>query len=152
LHNGNLTNPSLSSRQIYLWDAVNGVRRIAALVDSAGLPLEMMPYSFAINNNGTRITFTASNDFVGQNPDWTSELYLWDSVTGLTQITNDAGNGICGTGGRILFFSADNYTNQNPDRHIEIFLYEVNGGYYQLTQTTYLDWVSLGTLLSVNGV
>jgi hypothetical protein len=157
-HDGDLTNPVLSETQIYLWDAVNGVQRMISLVDAAAQPLDIMPYSFAINGDGTRITFTASNNFVGQNADGYTELYVWDAATGLSQRTYDTlgssgtwGTSIDGTGNRILFFSGANLTGQNADGNGDGFVYDMGDGYYQVTQTAYLGWPTFGTALSSDG-
>ena len=96
-----------------------------------------------INVNGDRITWTHNGDLTGDNPSNLWGVFLWDSVTGINQITHATStiggvqSYIDGSGSRIFFEGAqDLVAGSNPDGNVEEFLWDEALGFLQVTDTT----------------
>jgi Tol biopolymer transport system component len=108
--------------EIYLFDTTTGI--ITQITD------ETAGNSFAssINADGMRITFTSTANINGGNPEGNSEIYLFDTTTGIfTQITDETAanstvSSINTDGTRIAFQSRANINGGNPDGNDEIYL------------------------------
>src|SRR5216683_468232 len=100
----------------------------------------------ALSSDGSKLAFASSEDFVGQNSDRNSEIYLFDGKT-LRQVTHTSpesearrlsdGNfqpSISGDGQFIAFASNRNLVGLNADFNLEIFLFETVGE--NITQLT----------------
>jgi len=104
----------------------------------------------SINAAGTRIAFVSSEDLTPGspgNPDGNTEIFLFDTTTGLfTQITATTGGGgngapsINAAGTRIAFLSNRDLTPGSPgnaDGNNEVFLFDTATGLFtQITATT----------------
>src|SRR5262245_16375395 len=93
----------------------------------------------SLNANGTRIAFESTADLTGNNPDRSSEIFLFDSPTGtLTQLT--ASNeysfypSINAEGTRFACAAPADLPGGNPDGNAEIFLVDTTTA--TLTQLT----------------
>ena len=122
--------------EIFLWDASAGLSQITNTTSGTS-------FYPAINAVGNRISFVSRSNLVGSNGDGNSEIFLWDSSTGFTQITNTsvlAGNSgisaINAAGNRIAFESNTNLVGSNGDANSEIFLWDASTGLTQITNTT----------------
>ena len=88
----------------------------------------------SINADGTRIAFDSDADINGGNPDGNSEIYLFDTTTGIiTQITDETAGGsfnpsINADGTRIAFSSNADITGGNPEGNFELFLFDTTTG------------------------
>jgi Tol biopolymer transport system component len=97
----------------------------------------------AMNDDGTRVAFRSTADLTGENPDGSTENFLFDTATAaFTQITrtmpvsNVSQPAISGGGARIVFDSRENLTGMNGDGNDEIFLFDVTAGaLVQITRT-----------------
>ena len=124
------------NREIFLWDSVGGFTQITS---TTGANLHADP---DINAAGDRLVFSSLADLVpGSNADGNSEIFLWDSMGGFTQITSTtapAGSGvpgISGDGSVIVFASnADLLPGGNADGNTELFRWQ-GGTFTQLTLT-----------------
>lgn len=117
--------------EIVLWDRVSGFIQITNTAGGQNL-------APSINAAGTRIAFESTADPLGSNADGNSEIFLWDSITGLTQITNTiAGSNLTpsinAAGNRIAFASNSNPLGSNADGSFEIFLWDSSTGLTQIT-------------------
>jgi Tol biopolymer transport system component len=84
----------------------------------------------AVNAAGNRIAFDSNADLLGSNGDGGFEIFLWDTSTGFTQITNFNGAfssnpAINAAGTRVAFHSSG----------AEIFLWDTSTGLTQITNT-----------------
>lgn len=101
-----------------------------------------------ISDDGKLIVFSGPGDLVGQNPDHSFEVYLYNSDTGLTtQVTNEVGINsylpfVSGDGTKIAFVSNRNVQNGNPDGSAEIFLYDL-----QTAAVTQLTFGTIGSTI-----
>ncbi len=93
----------------------------------------------AISGSGTRIAFLAWDDLTGENPDGNSELFLFDTTSGLlTQITHSGTGGfpvsdrpsLSFDGTRIAFQSTADFTGENAGRNAEMFLFDTTTGIF----------------------
>jgi uncharacterized repeat protein (TIGR01451 family) len=101
----------------------------------------------AINAVGTVVAFFSDRDLVaGQNTDANFEILLYDSASGLVQVTHTRGgvnvspsiqaDAKSAADSRVAFASdRDLVAGQNPDGNLEIFLYQ-SGGFTQITKTS----------------
>jgi len=124
--------------QVYLFDTTTGV--ITQITDEPGFLDSVSP---SINADGTRIAFASEADINGGNPGGNSQIYLFDTTTGvITQITDEmAGNSffpsINADGTRIAFFSSSNISGGNPDGIFQVFLFNTTTGIFtQVTDET----------------
>jgi MYXO-CTERM domain-containing protein len=123
------------SFEVFLWDASTGLTQITNTTNG----ISPTP---KINAAGTRIAFQSNADFVGSNADGNVEIFLWDSSTGFTQITNTTGGksslapAINAGGDRIAFESEADPLGTNGDGNFEIFLWDASTGLTQITNTT----------------
>ena len=97
----------------------------------------------SINALGTRVAFDSFSNITGVNPDFSFELFLYDSVSALlSQLTINATGGILepsisSDGRYIAFSSASDITGNNADDNREIFLFDTNTTLFsQITNTT----------------
>jgi len=126
-------NPEGNS-EIYLFDTATGI--ITQITDETSGD----SFSPSINADGTRIAFSSRANINGGNPDGNSEIYLFDTTTGIiTQITDEtSGNSsspsINADGTRIAFSSRANINGGNPDGNSEIYLFDTATGI--ITQIT----------------
>jgi Tol biopolymer transport system component len=111
------------SFDIFLWDAATGFQPITEVFARTS-------YFPAINGVGNRIAFESQADLVGGNGDGSQEIFLWESSTGFTQITNSPNipgahtsrPSINPIGDQIAFVSSGNLVGTNGDGSIEVFL------------------------------
>ncbi len=94
----------------------------------------------SINSDGSIIAFESTSDLTGDNADGNNEIFLWDSTSGLKQITDtfihhNSRASIDGDGRRIAFMSNSNITGDNPDSNTEIFIWDRPTGITQVTDT-----------------
>ena len=110
-----------------------------------------------ISGNGHYVAFTASINVTGENPDFSSELFLLTlSDNSIEQITNTLGQhvshpSIDDTGNRIAFFSQGDLTGENPDGSSEAFLFEDGKGIIQITNYPSVETFVLDTSITSNG-
>jgi Tol biopolymer transport system component len=130
------TNPDRSI-EIVLFDTATGMStKIATVVRAALWP--------AISGDGSRIAFLALDDLTGENPNGNSELFLFDTGSGLlTQITRSGSGGfpvsdkpsLSFDGTRIAFQSTADLTGENAERDAEMFLFDTTtGAFTQITK------------------
>ncbi len=130
------------NREMFLWDSVTGFAQLTtSAAGAASGP--------SINAAGTRVAFSSTADLTGGNADGNSEVFLWDSGGGLTQITSTLsppagplfspfGSGrasLSDDGSRMVFSSAGDLAGNNADGSVELFLWQEGGGFTQLTDT-----------------
>jgi uncharacterized repeat protein (TIGR01451 family) len=95
----------------------------------------------SISGDGTRIAFDSTADLTGGNPDGSREIFVYDTATGFTQVTNSTGflslsvnASISGNGTCVAFVSFADLTGGNADHGEEIFLF--NAVTSNITQIT----------------
>jgi len=118
--------------EIFLWDASNGLTQITNTTSGGS-------FFPAINAAGNRIAFQSIADLVGTNSEGNNEVFLWDSATGFTQITNTVSANsstvsIDAAGNRITFQSNGDLLG-NGSNGVEIFLWDASGGLTQVTNS-----------------
>ncbi len=90
--------------------------------------------TLATNYDGTRTAFFSSEDLIGENPDESVEVFLYDSAADqLIQVTDTDFNSsfkldINGPGNVLVFLSNADLVGQNPDRSTELFAAECHLG------------------------
>ena len=96
-------------------------------------PAQNTPSGPAISGDGSRVAFMTNLDLTGFNPDENYELFLYDAVDGVTQITRTTGSPgvytfdppiLDGTGTRVAFKSDRDYAGNNPDGDQQLFVYD----------------------------
>ena len=122
------------SFEIFLWYALEGITQITGTASGSSV-------NPAIDAAGSRITFESNANPLGSNGDGTVEIFLWDSSSGLTQITNSVvgdsrSSSINAAGNRIAFVSNADLVGANADGNNEIFLWDSSAGLTQITNTT----------------
>jgi Tol biopolymer transport system component len=123
--------------EIFLMDVSSGT--FTQITDTVGAT----SFTPAMNDDGTRIAFRSTADLTGQNADGNTEIFLFDTATGVfTQVTRTLAAAtvgqpaISGSGTRIVFTSRDNLTGMNTNGNDEIFLFDATAGTLtQITQT-----------------
>jgi Tol biopolymer transport system component len=126
--------------EIFLYDAQAG--DLTQVTDStAGFN---SPTS--LDDAGTRIGFHSKCDLTGDNADLNTEIFLYDSTSGIAQVTNTTGEAgifpnfaasISGDGTRLTFLSNRDLTGGNADGNDEIIIYDTQAGSFtQVTDTT----------------
>jgi Tol biopolymer transport system component len=102
----------------------------------------------SVSANGLRIAFSSNRNLTPGNPgnaDGNAEIFLFDTATGITQLTNTTGGGnvgpsISAAGSRIAFFSDRDLTPGNPgnvDGNAEVFVLDTTSRRFtQITNTT----------------
>jgi Tol biopolymer transport system component len=121
--------------EIFLWDNKAGFSQLTnALLGDSIFP--------AINAEGKRVAFVSWADLIGENADGNDEVFLWDSKTGLRQLTHstieegtNTDPAISADGNRVAFASDVNLVGSNADRNQEIFLWDSVAGLSQVTNT-----------------
>lgn len=116
--------------------------------------------SLSLNASGKKIAFKSNCDLVGQNPDFSSEIFFLDIDDGdLVQLTDITGTAaltdnpfLDASGHQLAFISfADLVPGENPDANSEIFVMNTDGtGLRQLTHTIGGNDVGGGFLASSN--
>lgn len=128
------------NEEIFLYESLSGVltQITQTTVNSDG---SKHRNTFAsVNGDGTRIAFGSTADFIGLNPDGSTEIFLFDITTAMfTQITRTPMGGsknpsISADGTRVAFVAGADLTGDNPDWNEEIFLFDSTTG--TLTQVT----------------
>ncbi len=106
--------------------------------------------------DGTRIAFDSDADPLGANPDFSREVFLFDTTTStLTQITNGLTSpsasfrlshpAISADGTRIAFTSGSDLLGTNGDGNSEIFLFDtVTDSLLQITETVNTEFLGNG--------
>jgi Tol biopolymer transport system component len=133
---------SNGNSEIDLVDTVSNT--IAQITNS---PARAGSFNASISANGTRIAFESDENLTGRNPDFSREIFLFDTATNTTtQLTNSTGTGngvgsfapsINANGTHIAFHSNQNLTGSNADGNDEIFLADTTAGTVtQITNTT----------------
>jgi len=97
----------------------------------------------SINADGTRTAFDSNRDPLGTNADGNIEIFLFDTTSGLTQITTTLGASgnnepsINADGTRIAFQSdLDLVAGGNADGNFEIFLFDATSTLSQITRSS----------------
>ncbi|PTL35077.1 hypothetical protein CLG94_11375 [Candidatus Methylomirabilis limnetica] len=126
-------NPGGNS-EIFLWTNGFGLAQVTTTTGGGS-------DSPSISADGTKIAFVSTSNLTGSNSDGNSEIFLWTSGSGFTQVTTTTGGynwdpSISADGTRIAFRSNRNLTGSNPDSNSEIFLWTSVFGFIQLTATT----------------
>jgi len=127
--------------EIFLVDTVEN--SIAQITNS---PARTGSANASISADGTRIAFESDENLTGANPDFSREIFLFDTaINTTTQLTNSAGLGdgigsfapsIDADGTRIVFHSNRDLTGSNADGNDEIFLVDTTAGTLaQITNT-----------------
>ena len=139
LSDRNLTGSNADGNaEVFVWQRATG--GFTQVTNSTGC-CNGDPVISAKNN---RVAFRSNLDLVvGNNPDGSEELFLWDSKMGLKQLTNDSSGHCClsdptitGDGKRIAFESNLDLVGNNADGNVEIFLWDDKAGLTQVTNTT----------------
>jgi Tol biopolymer transport system component len=134
---GDLTgqNPDGNS-EIFLFDA--SIPTLTQLTRTSGIG--QAPSS--IDREGTRIAFTSTGDFTGENLDGNYEIFLVDTKTGIfTQVTrstavSNADPSLSADGTRTAFISTGDFSGENPDGNYEVFLFDTKtAAFTQVTRT-----------------
>jgi Tol biopolymer transport system component len=106
--------------------------------------------SITSGSDWTKIAFSSDRNFVGNNADGGTEIFLWtlsgtysSTNTGsLTQITSTPSGKECRKpqiskdGKFITFYSNADITGGNPDGNYEVFVWNINGTTTQVTSTS----------------
>jgi Tol biopolymer transport system component len=133
---------SNGNSEIFLVDTVSNT--IAQITNS---PARAGSFNASISANGTRIAFESDENPTGRNPDFSREIFLFDTAANTTtQLTNSTGLGdgigsfapsINADGTRIAFHSNQDLAGSNADGNDEIFLVSTTAGTLtQITNTT----------------
>ena len=88
-----------------------------------------------ISGDGSKVIFTSSVDYTGQNSDNSSELFIIDADgTGLTQLTASTtgnvevyGSDLSSDGSVIVFVSTADYLGSNSDNSREVYIVNADG-------------------------
>jgi Tol biopolymer transport system component len=120
--------------EIFLWDAATGLTQITNTIGGSS-------FASGINAAGNRIAFQSIADLVGTNSEGNNEIFLWDSSTGFTQITDTVNAdsstvSINAAGDRLAFQSNGNLLGSNSDNSVEVFLWDAASGLTQVTHGT----------------
>ncbi len=120
--------------EVFLWDSSTGLSQITNINSVTNL-------NPAINAAGTRIAFESNANPLGTNADGNYEIFLWDSSTGLSQITKTIGGNsfhasIDAAGTRIAFESNADLVGTNGTGNGQIFLWDSSAGFTQITNAT----------------
>lgn len=109
------------SFEIFLYDGSSIVQITDSTAEAYPFPSSRFP-----SLDAGRIAFQSTADLTGDNPDGSSEIFLFDG-SAIAQIT-DAVGGSSGnpslSGGSIAFESSSDLTGGNPDGSSEIFLFD----------------------------
>jgi Tol biopolymer transport system component len=131
------------SSDYFLYDVGNGsFTQLTAIPAPGGI--FTLP---KVDADGSRVVFSTTLDLTGGNTDGSEEVFLWDSATGLTQVTNtvdfdSVASAISADGTRIAMSSTADLTGtgKNADGNQEVFLYNTaTGKMTQLTDTAGTD-------------
>jgi len=88
LSDANLTgNKADGNEEIFLWNSKAGFAQLTNTIDFGKIS------GLVINAAGNRVAFTSDLDLVGSNADRNQEIFLWDSATGISQMTNTVDEG-----------------------------------------------------------
>ncbi len=130
--------------EIFVFDSTTGVT--SQITTTAGGSNE----NPSISGDGTRIVFQSDIDYTGGNADGNTEVFLFDTTAGFTQVTaSSAALGMLNSvaphslntdGTKIALFSNADYTGGNADGSTEIFVFDTRGGgsFLQTTDSTTL--------------
>ena len=139
LHNLTGGNPD-GNFEIFIYDTQAG--SLTQVTDSTG----GFNSPTSLNDAGTRIAFQSKCNLTGDNADLNTDIFLYDSTSGIAQVTNTTGEAayfanfaasISGDGTRIAFLSNRDLTGGNADGNDEIIIYDTQAGSFtQVTDTT----------------
>jgi Tol biopolymer transport system component len=112
------------SSEAFLWEVGDDASDIQQLTNSQ----ETTDYP-TINGDGTRIAFASRGDLTGDNPDEDLEIFVHDTVAGVTTQLTDATSGGGGSyapkiddaGTRVVFVSDADLTGATPDGGQDVF-------------------------------
>ena len=81
----------------------------------------------SISGDGTRIAFLSTSNLTGGNPNFSLEMFLFDTAaSSITQLTNSSGEyrspSISADGTQVAFTSTANLSGTNADQNKEVFL------------------------------
>jgi hypothetical protein len=123
----------LTGIRLYLLETATGA--LSRVADYLSNVSASRGWHAALNGDGTRVVFESNVDLVGENPDFSREIFLLDSNSGsVVQISDspipsqgptDSGSilpTIDEEGTRIAFLSNRDETGQNADLNAEVFL------------------------------
>lgn len=120
---------------VVLFDAVSGTFTHIGFFGSASSWPE-------ISATGNRVAFLSADDLTGENPEGNPELFLFDTTTGLVQVTHTTTGGVTADkpsmnhdGTRIAFLSTADLTGDNPDGDAQFFLFDTTT--HTFTQITH---------------
>lgn len=127
-------------RQVFLWRSGAGFTQIGPIADVGFSDVEpnLGPRADA---DGSRVVFSSTRDPLGGNADGSLEIFLWDSVGGLVQLTDQPLNRhsrqptISADGSRVAFQSNADLAGANPLNRRQVFLWIDGGGFQQITST-----------------
>ncbi len=126
----------LGRPQIFRW---NPERWVEQLTDSTAAPsTDVQQSEPSVDQLGERLAFLSEVDGTTGNPDLSLEVYTWDVVTALTQISSapvgDAGSPtISRDGRRVAFWHNADLVGTNPQRADQLFLATIGQPIRQLT-------------------
>mgnify|MGYP001552026240 FL=1 len=131
--------------EIWLWNETTGLQRITDALANGGTGRDS--YESVISANGNRIAFRSDADLLSEGRVANDEeIWLWDSTTGLSRITDGTANGGTGRdsyepslsadGTRMCFQSdADLLSEGRVANDEEIYLWDETTGLQRLTDT-----------------
>ncbi len=120
------------NNEIYIFNTLTGM--FTQITDeTSGISIDA-----SVNANGTRVAFESTENINGGNPDQGTEVFLFDTITGVfTQITDgpdvfvfSADASINADGTRIAFRSDLDITGGNPEGNPEIYLFDTTTATY----------------------
>ncbi|MDP3703562.1 MAG: hypothetical protein Q8R78_04180, partial [Candidatus Omnitrophota bacterium] len=155
----NLTGGNLDGNyEIFLFDAVT--EQLTQVTSTTGS--EVASFSPTMTADGMKIAFMSLGDLVpGGNPDGLWEIFLFDQLSGLQQLTvtpspkQSLAPSISADGTKVVFYSDDDGNNldplgSNPDGLNEVFLFDMGSGtFQQLTDSA--NYTSINPQISGDG-
>lgn len=126
----------LGRPQIFRW---NPERWVEQLTDSSAAPsTDVQQTEPSVDQLGERLAFLSEVDLAAGNPDLSLEVFTWDAVTALAQISSapdgDAGSpSISRDGRRVAFWHNADLVGTNPQRADQLFLATIGQPIRQLT-------------------
>ncbi|RMG42578.1 MAG: hypothetical protein D6718_13730 [Acidobacteria bacterium] len=87
-----------------------------------------------ISDDGARVAYDATGDPLGTNPEGNSEIYLYDSTTGLTRQLTDSVEGdsreprLSRAGEYVYFVTDAPFAEADPDRPVDLYRVPASGG------------------------
>jgi len=118
---------------IFTWQRGRGTSQIT---NNSG----WVSWAPVLDRRGSSIAYMSVQDPLGTNGDHSFEIFLWNAVTGLVQITDSPGftslsPAINGNGRRVAFSSTADFFNTGDLPFQEIFLWDATSGLTQITRS-----------------